>query len=216
MLDESSDSSISSVHNFLSCSVIMDAAVAPNWTAHEVHKDALESFLLARPLTTLKTTKFTANRDKTEYRRCRCKCSYRINIYFPRDESDFYQVRETDIPSDHFDVDENPDTIPKDREVCGLIDNLIQEYKFAKTLAPVALSLTYALRASKKDGFLPQSSYRIGCTTSENVSYNLGTRLVRSKKNCKASSTSMNSTTNTPLINHSHFIMALIRMIALS
>jgi len=111
MLDESSDSSISSVHNFLSCSLIMDAAVAPNWTAHEVHKDALESFLLARPLTTLKTTKFTANRDKTEYHRCRCKCSYRINIYFPRDESDFYQVRETDIPSDHVDVEENPEEI---------------------------------------------------------------------------------------------------------
>jgi len=136
MLDESSDSSTSSVHNFLSCSLIMDAAVAPNWTAHEVHKDALESFLLARPLTTVKTTKFTANRDKTEYRRCRCKCSYRINIYFPRDESDFYQVRETDIPSDHVDVDENPDTIPKDREVCGMIDNLIQEYKFAKNFGP--------------------------------------------------------------------------------
>jgi len=42
----------------------------------------------------------------------------------------------TDIPSDHFDVDENPDTIPKDQEVCGMIDNLIQEYKFAKNFGP--------------------------------------------------------------------------------
>jgi hypothetical protein len=94
MSDEPSDSSISSAHNFWSCSLIMDAAVAPNWTAHEVHKDALESFLLARPLMTVKTTKFTTSRDKTEYRRCHCKCSYRIHVYFPRDESDFYQVRD--------------------------------------------------------------------------------------------------------------------------
>jgi len=78
---EPSDSSISSAHNFLSCSLIMDAAVAPTWTAHEVHKDALESFLLARPLTSVKTTKFTTSRDKAEYHHCHCKCSYRINIY---------------------------------------------------------------------------------------------------------------------------------------
>jgi hypothetical protein len=40
------------------------------------------------------------------------------------------------IPDDHFDVDENPDNMDKDKEVGKLIDALIIEHHFAKNYGP--------------------------------------------------------------------------------
>jgi hypothetical protein len=40
------------------------------------------------------------------------------------------------IPNDHFDVDENPDNMDKDKEEGKLIDALIIEHRFAKNYGP--------------------------------------------------------------------------------
>jgi hypothetical protein len=122
----------------------------------------------------------------------------------------------TDIPSDHFDVDENPDTIPKDQEVCGMIDNLIQEYKFAKNFGPCRI-ISHLRSKGIEEGRIPtakQLQNRLYYFRKCKLQF--GNEIDPLEKNCKALSTSMNSATNTPLINHSHFIMVLIRMIALS
>ena len=92
-------------------------------------------FLSSRPLTTIRHTKYGKQRQKYEYRHCRCGCSFYINVCYSVDGQTCH-VNLGTIPDDHFDVDENPDNKDKDKEVRKLIDALIIEHCFAKNYGP--------------------------------------------------------------------------------
>jgi hypothetical protein len=93
----------------------------------------LNDFLSSHPLTTNRHTKYGKQRQKYEYRHCRCGCSFRINVRYSID-GQTYHVNVGTIPDVYFDVDENPDNRDKDKEVGKLIDALIIEHRFAKNM----------------------------------------------------------------------------------
>ncbi len=73
----------------------------------------LNQWLADRPLTRLSSHKYSCCRQRRwEYRICRCGCGYKINITHIVDANgDNCKVTDSgDIPLDHLDVDENPDT----------------------------------------------------------------------------------------------------------
>jgi hypothetical protein len=102
---------------------------------HVCTTDQLNDFLSSRPLTTIRHTKFGKQRQKYEYRHCRCGCSFYINVCYSVDGQTCH-VNVGTIPDDHSDVDENPDNRDKDKEVGKLIDALIIEHRFAKNYGP--------------------------------------------------------------------------------
>jgi hypothetical protein len=55
-------------------------------------------------------------------------------------DGDYYEVKESArIPSNHRDVDENPDNIPLTKDILSVIDNLLEQHKFAKNYGPKRL-----------------------------------------------------------------------------
>jgi hypothetical protein len=102
---------------------------------HVCATNELNDFLSSHPLTTIRHTKYGKQRQKYEYRHCRCGCSFPINVHFLVDGQTCH-VNVGTIPDDHFDVDENPDNRDKDKEVGKLIDALIIEHRFAKNYGP--------------------------------------------------------------------------------
>jgi len=96
----------------------------------------VQAHLALRPLTNLKQTKFSRDRlRRSEYRQCRCGCSFRMIISFSPDGVTS-MIRETDIPVGHVDVEENPDTRERDKEIHDIIDKLIESNKYAKNFGP--------------------------------------------------------------------------------
>jgi hypothetical protein len=106
-----------------------------NGSMHVCAADELNGFLSSRPLTTICHTKYGKQRQKYEYRQCRCGCSFLINVRYSVDGQTCH-VHVGTIPDDHFDIDENPDNRDKDKEVGKLIDALIIENRFAKNYGP--------------------------------------------------------------------------------
>jgi len=106
-----------------------------NGSMHVCAANELNDFLSSHPLTTIRHTKYGKQRQKYEYRHCRCGCSFRINVRYSVDGQTCH-VNVGTIPDDHFDVDENPDNRDKDKEVGKLIDALIMEHRFAKNYGP--------------------------------------------------------------------------------
>ena len=45
-------------------------------------------------------------------------------------------IKETDIPVGHVDIEENPDTRERDKEIHDIIDKLIESNKYAKNFGP--------------------------------------------------------------------------------
>ena len=96
----------------------------------------VQAHLALRPLTSLKQTTFSRDRLlRSEYRQCRCGCSFRMIISFSPDGVTS-TIRETDIPVGHVDVEENPDTRERDKEIHDIIDKLIESNKYAKNFGP--------------------------------------------------------------------------------
>jgi hypothetical protein len=77
-------------------------------------------FISLRPLTTIRHMKYGKQRQKYEYRHCRCGCFFRINVRYSVDGQTCH-VNVGTIPDDHFDVVENPDNRDKDKEVGKLL-----------------------------------------------------------------------------------------------
>jgi hypothetical protein len=102
---------------------------------HVCATDQLNDFSSSRPLTKIRHTKYGKQRQKYEYRHCRCGCSFRINVCYSVDGQTCH-INVGTIPDDHFDVDENPENRDKDKEVGKLIDALIIEHRFAKNYGP--------------------------------------------------------------------------------
>jgi len=90
---------------------------------HVCAANELNDFLTSRPLTTIRHTKYGKQRQKYEYRHCRCGCCFWINVCYSVDGQTCH-VNVGTIPDGHFDVDENPDNRDKDKEVGKLIDVL--------------------------------------------------------------------------------------------
>ena len=63
----------------------------------------VDEFLLTRPLTYLKQTKYgkisANNKTKYEYRICRCGCGYKLTLHLVDDYNVFY--KESAIPEKH-------------------------------------------------------------------------------------------------------------------
>ncbi len=45
-------------------------------------------------------------------------------------------IRETDIPVGHVDIEENPDSRERDKEIHDIIDKVIESNKYAKIFGP--------------------------------------------------------------------------------
>jgi len=101
----------------------------------------VDQFLLTRPLTYLKQTKYSKvagnNRTKYEYRHCRCGCGYKLTLCLPDDYNVFY--KESAIPDKHYDPEESPDNIRADKETIESIENLLVKNKFKKNYGPKRL-----------------------------------------------------------------------------
>jgi hypothetical protein len=110
-----------------------------NWL--EVVDLNVDEFLLSRPLTYLKQTKYgrmsTTNKAKYEYQLCRCGCGYKLTLRLAEDENVYYE--ESDIPEKHFDPEESPDNIRFDRETTALIKKLLVDNKHTKNYGPKQL-----------------------------------------------------------------------------
>ena len=87
----------------------------------------VDEFLLTRPLTYLKQTKYgkisANNKTKYEYRICRCGCGYKLTLRLAVDENVFY--KESAIPEKHYDPEESPDNIRADKETIETIINYL-------------------------------------------------------------------------------------------
>jgi hypothetical protein len=105
---------------------------------HVCATDQRNDFLSSHPLTTMRHTKYGKQRQKYEYRHCRCGCSFHINVHYSVDDQTCH-VNVGTIPDDHFDVDENPYNRDKDKEVGKQIDALIIEHHFAKNYGPCCI-----------------------------------------------------------------------------
>jgi hypothetical protein len=96
----------------------------------------LNKFLASRPLTKVKQTKYSRNRQKKwQYRSCGCGCSYKISLVYSL-ETDSYIVNETVIPSEHVDVDEKADFIKWEKEVSQKVEKLVFDNKFTRNFGP--------------------------------------------------------------------------------
>jgi hypothetical protein len=95
----------------------------------------LNEHLSSIPLTTIRKTKYGKNGQKYEYRYCRCSCSFRVNVKYTADGLTCH-VNKFPIPEDHFDVEENPLDLDKDKEVASVIDALVDEHQFSKNYGP--------------------------------------------------------------------------------
>lgn len=101
----------------------------------------VDEFLLTRPLTYLKQTKYgkvsANNRTKYEYRNCRCGCGYKLTLRLAVDENVFY--KESAIPEKHYDPEESPDNIRADKQTIETIEKLLVKNKFTKNYGPKRL-----------------------------------------------------------------------------
>ena len=104
-----------------------------------INLDDYLDYLSNRPLTILKQTKFSRNRrSRHEYRHCRCGCRFRM-IVRVNELDNLCTVRETEVPPDHQDVEENPENRVRDKEVHSIIDQLILQNKFTKNYGSVRI-----------------------------------------------------------------------------
>ncbi len=101
----------------------------------------VDEFLLTRPLTYLKQTKYgkisANNKTKYEYRICRCGCGYKLTLHLAVDENVFY--KESAIPEKHYDPEESPDNIRADTQTIETIEKLLIKNKFTKNYGPKRL-----------------------------------------------------------------------------
>jgi hypothetical protein len=96
----------------------------------------VQAHLALWPLMNLKQKKFSCDRlRRSEYRQCHCGCSFRMIISFSPDGVTS-MIKETDIPVGHVDIEENPDTRERDKEIHDIIDKLIESNKYAKNFGP--------------------------------------------------------------------------------
>jgi hypothetical protein len=104
-----------------------------------VGDEALPLYLENRPTTVVNQSKFLHDRKKKySYRSCVCGCSYCLAIIFSVDELSSIESRETAIPSNHDMALSQAITChhPMDREVRGIIVQLLEQNWFTKTYGP--------------------------------------------------------------------------------
>jgi len=132
---------------------------------HVCAANELNDFLSTHPLTTIPHTKYGKQRQKYEYRHCRCGCSFRINVRYSVDGQTCH-VNVGTIPDDHFDVDENPDNRDKDKEVGKLIDALIRIMVrivlYLSFDTETLLIVRYLVRSSWKTDYITFGSKNLG------------------------------------------------------
>jgi hypothetical protein len=104
-----------------------------------VGDEALQLYLENRPTTVVNQSKFSRDRKKKySYRSCVCGCSYHLAIIFSVDEPSSIESRETAVPSNHDTALSKAITRhhPMDREVKGIIVELLEQNQFTKNYGP--------------------------------------------------------------------------------
>jgi hypothetical protein len=95
----------------------------------------VDEFLLTRPLTYLKQTKYgKVSANNRTYHNCRCGCGYKLTLHLAVDENVFY--KESAIPEKHNDPEESPDNIRADKQTIETIEKLLVKNKFTKKYGP--------------------------------------------------------------------------------
>jgi hypothetical protein len=104
-----------------------------------VGDEALQFYLENRPTTVVNQSKFSHyHKKKYSYRSCVCGCSYHLVTIFSVDEPSSIESRETAIPSNHDRALSQAITRrhPMDREVKGIIVQLLEQNRFMKNYGP--------------------------------------------------------------------------------
>lgn len=143
------------------CDCAMDGEVddnegiLPTINRHQMKQDEVDEFLSTRPWTKVMQSKTnvakkTGIKTKYEYRVCRCGCGYRMSITFSG-RVDCVIVKESDIPEDHEDVEENDRNVRISSDLKSLVIKLLEDNRFNRSFGPVAVVDRLRARGLSRD-----------------------------------------------------------------
>jgi hypothetical protein len=98
----------------------------------------MERYLMGRPSTILKQSKFNRDRSKKyEYRCCICGCEFWLLVIVDDSNGGIYKTRESTIPESHDPISEMvPPCHRMDKQVSMLIVQMLEQNQFTKNFGP--------------------------------------------------------------------------------